>query len=246
MEPQHPDWRRPVQPTEEISTLAKTVDLDSEVKKAMANRTDLASARLQLEKTDLELAYRRNQTKYSLDLDATYILAGVTGDAAATFDGDNVEGIADSLKFIPELEFPTWRATVTLGIPIGNRSAEAQYGSSRLRREQATIAYQNFEQLTQVEVGVAVRRVQTDQKRIDAAEKNRILQEKKVEAEQKKFENGMSTSFQVLEFQKDLAEARSAEHRAKADYRISLSNLDRVTGVLDQSRNVKIDEYKRN
>jgi outer membrane protein TolC len=231
------------------------VDLDQEVRKAIDNRTDLASARLALKSADSTLAFRRNQMRYSLDVNATYTLQGLAGDTRAILADpnfgipyvppDNGRGIGDAFEPIPKLDFPTYRVSVTLGIPIGNRAEEAQYSSARLQREQAAIAYEDFEQAAIVQVGVAVRRVQTDRKRIEAAEKNRILQEKKVEAEQKKFENGLSTSFQVLTFQNDLAEALSAENQARVDYRISLANLDNVTGVLDQAHGVRIGDYAR-
>jgi outer membrane protein TolC len=156
---------------------------------------------------------------------------------------DNEPGFGNTTGFISSAEFPTYQVQLMLGIPIGNHAAEAVYSRSRLFREQQGTAYENIEQLAIVEVGLAVRRVETDIKRIDAAEKNRILQEKKVEAEQKKFENGMSTSFQVLTFQNDLADARSNEIKAKTDYRISVANLDNITGVIDQLRNVSVKDY---
>ncbi|HZE88366.1 MAG TPA: TolC family protein, partial [Verrucomicrobiae bacterium] len=158
----------------------------------------------------------------------------------------NGQGFDNTFDAITGNNFPTWTAQLTLGIPIGNRAAESNYTKQRLAREQTGVSYQSLEQAAIVAVGLAVRRVETDKKRIEAAEKNRILQEKTVEAEQKKFENGMSTSFQVLTFQNDLATARSAELNAKTDYRISLANLDSVIGVIDKSLNVNLKNYGTN
>ena len=77
-----------------------------------------------------------------------------------------------------------------------------------------------------------------------AAGKNRELQEKNVEAEQKKYENGMSTSFQVLEIQEDLSTAESQENRAKVDYQKSLSALERSKGTLLEARNIEISSQQ--
>jgi outer membrane protein TolC len=242
LDPQDPQWTRRIVPTEDLSILERQVALDREIEKAIANRTDLASARLRLEKTDVSLAYQKDQLRYSLNFRADYVLEGLAGDSS---QAGREEDVLDALSVLSDVDFPTYQATLTLGIPIGNRTAEAEYAKTRLGREQAAIAYEDYERAAIVQVGVAVRRVNTDRKRIDAAEKNRFLQEKTVEAEQKKFDNGLSTSFEVLQLQKDLAEARSAENAAKRDYRNSLANLDLVTGILEQAKGVRIDDYTR-
>ena len=59
---------------------------------------------------------------------------------------------------------------------------------------------------------------------------NRLLAEKKLEAEIHKFEVGTSTSFNVLEFQKDLAAERSNELRAKVEYRKAVAQLYKAKG----------------
>jgi outer membrane protein TolC len=59
----------------------------------------------------------------------------------------------------------------------------------------------------------------------------RELAEKKLEAEEKKMKVGLTTNYQILQFQRDLANARSAELRAIIDYNLSLARLDKVTGT---------------
>lgn len=256
MDPNSPEWRLPIVPTEDLSIVDRPVDLQDAIKTAIDNRPDLAEARLTMRSADADLAFRRNQLKYSLDGRADYILQGLAGDTNP-FPVTNPTdpnlllgvvppvnaGIQDTLDFLVNRDFPTYELRLTLGIPIGNRAAKAQYSRSRLTREQASISYATTEQAAIVQVSQAVRRVVTDRKRIDAAEKNRVLQERKVEAEQKKFENGLSTSFQVLTFQSDLAEARSRENQARTDYRISMAALDQITGVLDRTLDIRLDDY---
>ncbi len=259
MDPKNPEWKAPIDPEEDLTIIERGVNLDEAVTTALENRPDLAAARMRIKNSDVDLSFRRNQLRYSLNATATYTLAGLAGDTGeidirdpngvllATFPPTNGPGIGDAWDSIPKRDFPTYEVAVTLGIPIGNRSAEAEYSKARLTREQRSIEYESAEQTAIVDVGNRVRQVLTDRKRIQAAEKNSFLQQKKVEAEQKKFENGMSTSFQVLEFQKDLAEARSAENAAKKDYRISLARLDQATGTLDRARNIEIRDslYER-
>jgi len=253
-DPQSQAWKTSILPVEDFTLPRREVDYDQSVKTAVDNRPDLAAERLRIKSADTALARDKNQLKYSLNLDASYSLVGLAGDRGVLLPNgtfpfrvppDNAQGFGNTTQYITGAEFPTYFVQLTLGIPIGNHAAEATYSRQRLSREQEGISYSSLEQAAIVEVGLAVRRVQTDSKRIEAAEKNRILQEKKVEAEQKKFENGMSTSFQVLTFQNDLADARSREIQAKTSYRVSLANLDNVIGVIDKTLNVNIGNYVR-
>jgi len=85
-----------------------------------------------------------------------------------------------------------------------------------------------------------VRQIEADLKRVKAAQVNTRLQLEKLSAEQKKYENGMSTTFQVLTFQTDLTSARRRENLAIVDYNSDLVELDRVLGILLDTRNVNV------
>jgi outer membrane protein TolC len=98
----------------------------------------------------------------------------------------------------------------------------------------------SWEQSIHVEVRKAVRGVDSGVKRIRAAEANVMLQRKKLEAEEKKFENGMSTSFEVLVFQDDLSDSELARIRALVDYRVSLVALEKAQGTLLESRGLTL------
>ena len=95
------------------------------------------------------------------------------------------------------------------------------------------------EQNIRVEIRRAARSVESGTKRVAAARASVTLQRKKLEAEQRKFENGMSTSFNVLEFQEDLATAELSAVRAVLDYAKALVALERAKGVLLESRGLK-------
>ena len=78
------------------------------------------------------------------------------------------------------------------------------------------------------EVRSAARAVETNYKRVESTRAARVLQERRLDAETKKFAAGMSTNFLVTQSQRDLAIAEVAELRAIADYRKSLVNFERV------------------
>ncbi|MEE8111117.1 MAG: TolC family protein, partial [Acidobacteriota bacterium] len=126
-------------------------------------------------------------------------------------------------------------------VPVRNREAKSQYAAARLRKEQSVVNYELLRQGAIKEVRSAVRQIETNQKRVKAARVNKRLQSEKLNAEEKKYENGMSTSFQVLEFQEDLAEAERGEIRAVIDFNLSLAELEKVKGTLGDYRGVVIE-----
>ncbi len=92
-----------------------------------------------------------------------------------------------------------------------------------------------------MDVRTAARNVESGVKRVAAARSNTVLQRKTVEAEQKKFENGMSTSFEVLRIQNDLFSAQLAEIQAILSYTKSLADLERAQGTLLEARGLSLD-----
>ena len=108
----------------------------------------------------------------------------------------------------------------------------------------AELAVRNEEQTIRVDVRNAVRGVESGAKRVAAARASTLLQRKKLEAEQKKFDNGMSTSFEVLTFQNDLQDAQLSEIRALLDYQTGLADLERAQGTLLEARGLKLESSR--
>jgi len=80
---------------------------------------------------------------------------------------------------------------------------------------------------------------------VEAASASRRAQEKNLDAERKRFENGMSTSFQVLQIQEDLTQAQSSEVQAVTNYRTNLVEFYRTTGRLLEQRSIEIQDEAR-
>jgi len=110
---------------------------------------------------------------------------------------------------------------------LGNRSAWSQYNKRQLEARNAQASLQSVRQQVIIGVKEAVRRVQTDFKRIETTRSARIMSEKQLQAERERLNVGLSTTRFVLDFQRDLATARGNELRAIVDYNKSLSNLAR-------------------
>jgi outer membrane protein TolC len=127
--------------------------------------------------------------------------------------------------------YPTWTVGVQIGYPLGTNTAQSNLARSRLQYEQAQSQMKSIEMNVITQVRAVARNVQTNQKRVQSARASRELQEKKLEAEEKKLAAGMSQSFFVFQAQRDLAVARVAEIQAIADYNKSLVDFQAVQEV---------------
>jgi outer membrane protein TolC len=224
-----PEWSQPILPSDPLPLVEQSPDMDGAVSIALQHRPDLEQARLDLKTKEADLALRRNQRRWGLNLNGSYGKVGI--------DIDNYGNSIDDLRGGANVD---WQVTMALGIPIGNRQAVATFTDSEYALTQARKGLETLELAARVQVRDAVRAVQTTLKRVKAAQVNVRLQREKLSAEQKKFENGMSTSFQVLQFQNDLFTAQVRENLAMVDYNKAQVELERVQGTLLEARRVQM------
>ncbi|MGE0043073.1 MAG: TolC family protein [Vicinamibacterales bacterium] len=229
-----PLWRQELVPVDQPSLEPAPNDIEGAVRTALAQRTDLVSARKNLQSTDVSMRYFRNQSLPALDLNAVYgatgqggtrtVRNGLGGSISEVIPG----GYGDALSLLSQRAFPTWNLSVTLSYPIGGSNAEAQYARARVQQNQSIARLRALELQVATEVTNTALTVQSNLKRVEAARAARELAQRRLEAEQSKFEVGLSTNFFVVQAQRDLADAANSELRALADYRKSLVNFERV------------------
>ncbi|MDQ7006593.1 MAG: TolC family protein [Acidobacteriota bacterium] len=147
----------------------------------------------------------------------------------------------EAFSELPSLDNTNWTVALSLKVPLGNRNARAELARARIALDQAALRVDATRQALRVEVRQAVRSVRTASRRVHSAQVNAELQKKKTDAEQKRYENGLSTAYQVLQFQRDFLEAESREIRAIIDYNKALSRLERVKGTLLEARRIHLD-----
>jgi outer membrane protein len=221
------DWDRPVRPSDPLRLEPIEVDEDQAMQEALANRPDIEQAKLTIEARDAEARARKNLRRWGLDFQGSY--------------GKSSPDTNESVRRSPPPSTVTtesdedrtnWTAGLFLSVPIHNRLALANVTRTENELEQAQYQQKLVEQTARVEVSAAVRGVRTTVRRVQTGEVNVKLQREKLDAEQKKFENGMSTSFQVLQFQDDLASAETRENLAKSDYNKAKVDLSRAKGTI--------------
>jgi outer membrane protein len=215
---------------------ARPIDIDVAMSTALERRTDLRHARMSLERNDIAIRYHRNQTLPEINLRADYRVVG-QGGTELEYDrsgfppqviGSYSIGYSSVLRQLFKNDFPTWSVSLSVGYPIGTSAAQANLARARLQHSQAELRIRNLELQAATQIRDVARQVNTNVKRVEATRASRQLAEKRLEAEQKKFTAGMSTSFFVLQAQRDLAQARNAEVRAILDYNRSLVDFESV------------------
>jgi outer membrane protein len=238
-DPKSPEfWNMRLQPTDMAPFVVQTVDVTAAVERALKERTDLISARKQLEITDYNVRYLRNQTLPGLDLQLTYNSTGIGGTQLVRDQdspifpppvvGEFRRSFGDVFSDVFSNGFATWRLGVNVTYPIGTSSADANLARTRLQQTQSLTSLRQMEMQVATEVRDAGRQLVANSKRVEATRAARVLAERRLEAEEKKFAAGMSTSFEVFQAQRDLAQARSNELRAVLDYNQSQVNFETV------------------
>ena len=230
-----PEGLMSIIPSDKPNMVIEEIDLNLSIKDALLNRPDYLREKKELENKNILVKYQENQIYPSVDLIGSLGLNGLSGDAinvtSGTFTGKSAYGggYGQSLSDSLSTKFYNWEIGVKLSYPLGNRSAKSKLSASRLQSAKLILSIKELEKNIVVQVREAIRQLKTDIKRVQASKIAKKLAEKKLKAEQKKFEVGLSTSFNVLEFQEDLAREQSNEIKAIIDYNKSIVKFQQVT-----------------
>ena len=229
-------WESRFVPSEEPMVRPVTITADEAIQKGLVNNPDLKALEMDLTSDRLNKRLAADAMKPQLDFEATAGFTGLGGDVLLLDDstfpptviGVTPGGYPDALSSL--FDNRTWSAGFIVGLPIGNRAAEADFVRADLTEKQAQRTLENARQQLTFNIRTALRNLQSDLKRLDAARASRVLQEQKLDAERKKLAVGLSTNYIVLDFQDDLALAQSQELLAKVDYEKNLAQLERFMG----------------
>lgn len=225
-------WTAEIEPTSMVQVEARSVDLEAAVTKALEGRTDLVNARAQLDSNDVSIRYLRNQQMPAVDATLTYGTRGLGGNQFIrtnnVITGTVPGGWVDALRTLSKFEYPTWTIAFNVSYPIGNSSQDAQYARARVQYQQSQAQLRALELTIATEVTNAALNIESTQRRLEAARAARTLAERRLEAEQTKFEVGMQTNFFVVQAQRDLLDSQITELRVSLDYQKALVEFERV------------------
>jgi outer membrane protein len=170
--------------------------------------------------------------------------AGLAGNAPANTNLPLVGGFGTALGQMFRRDFPTERIGAFLQAPLYNRQAAADQGIDQLQLRQTQLTTQKSINQVVVDVSNGVIAVRQARVRHEAAVKNRELQQKLLDAEQRKFLLGASTPYNVTQQQRDLAAAAATEVSSLASYIAARMSLDQTLGITLEANHVSIDEAR--
>ncbi|MBI1749840.1 MAG: TolC family protein [Acidobacteria bacterium] len=153
-------------------------------------------------------------------------------------------GWGGALGRMKNFDFPTYSVQLSLNIPILNRAAQADNARAQLEKSQAETSFRRQQNTIVVEVRNAQISLEQNRARVEAAQKSRELAERTLDAEQKKYQLGASTIFFVIQAQRDLAAAQSAEVSALVALTKSNVEYERALGRTLEVNNITLAEAK--
>ncbi len=227
-------WNVRLEPVDSPPVVTTTPDIDAAVTRALAERADLVRARKDIETAQTTLRYTNNQRLPDVRLNASYLASGLGGTQVLRSGGfpgtilgpGAVTDFGSVLNQLFAHDYPTWTVGVSVSYPIGASSEEANYARAKLQRTQADQRLRSDEARAIQQVRNAGWQIDMNGKRIETTRAARELAEQRLDAERKRFDVGLSTSFLVIQAQRDLAQAKVNELTAVLEYDLALVDFE--------------------
>ncbi len=229
------------------------------VAEAMQNRPEIRQSLDAELQADVNLAYARNQLKPQVDLKLGYTTNGYAGTLLPLTPSNPLYGFVcptspcsfavppvllggfgESYDTLLQQRYPYWNAGLVFSYPFGNHTAKAQFAQAQEQQRQAQIQLQATEVRIAVEARNALQTYEAALARLNAARAAREASVVVYASELRKFRNGTSTTFLVLQRQLQLAQNRGLELQAQTDLNKAIVALQRVSGAILSANHVNI------
>jgi HAE1 family hydrophobic/amphiphilic exporter-1 len=238
LDPKRPDyWYVRLDPADTIPPVGPAPDVDAAVRNALAQRTDLERTRRQIDINDTNVSLTKNATLPDVRVQASYLTNGLGGTEIlrngflGPILGQDFVAFGDVLGQLFSANYPTWQVGLTFSYPLGRSADQAAFARAKLEREQTVERLRSAEFKVVREVRQAALQLDQNRQRIETTRLARELSEQRLDAEQKRFDVGMSTNFNVIQAQRDLAVSRNSELQAQLDYQQAWINFETVQKV---------------
>ncbi|HTC42866.1 MAG TPA: TolC family protein [Candidatus Acidoferrales bacterium] len=253
----------------------ETSSFPDAVKEAFQKRPDLQEQYFNLKNAQLDVKFTRNALLPTATLGVQYSSNGLAGNsfitgAPTTISGApivDVNGVPIPGYYLPETvtpntgvakqgfgtaqsqifhnNFPVYSGQLTLSLPIRNRANQADNIHAQLVERQFEAEVQQTKNNALLDVRNTTIAVDQGRAQVDAATKARELQQQTFDAEQKKYQLGASTVYNVILTQRDLITAQGTELRALANLAEAKANYERALGRTLEVNNVTIAGAKK-
>ena len=218
-----------LEPADQLVAVFQAFTLAESWRTGLEMRPDYLMAKEEVERQNIVLKYRKNQLFPALDLVGTYGRNGL-GESS----GESFETIGDN-------NYPTYGGAVVLNLPLTFRTERNRYKQTVLEKQRAILSLKRVENDVLRSISDALNLVRNAYAATQSTREARRFAEDALEAEQKKLGVGKSTSFEVLQLQRDLTQAAADEITAMAAYNKALHQIYFREGTILQKTKVNVN-----
>jgi outer membrane protein len=230
----------------------RNIDIAVALQEALEKRPELEAARLSLANDDTSIRLAHNNLLPELSLSGNYSGNGLGGNQYSLSAQPNIPpqlistgGFSDSLDQLFGFGYPSYGFSLTLNLPVKNRSGQAALGSALVSRRRDLYSERQIREQITFDVSNAVHQLEQAKISVAASKEAVDLARKTMAAEQRKYELGTGQIFLVLEAQTELAAAEQGLLQAQVSYRVAVAAVDYATGNLLAPYGVQIAELTR-
>ncbi len=209
-----------IQPVDGLRTAVPAVDRTALMRTALERRYEVQQSNEAIVAKAAELDYATSESRPRLDLVASGGIHGLDGDLGGSY-GEAASG-----------QGPEWTAGVQFSMPLNRDHLQAKRRGARDELTQANVKRGDVRLRVVLELDTVLSRLRTDQQRLVTTKKSREAAQQSAEGGLKRLNEGVTTSFEVLQLQKEFTLARSREYAALADLNKDIVDLQLATGTL--------------
>lgn len=241
-----------IDPIDRPTLVEYEVDTRRSFERALMTRPELIAARLNVNSRELLERAAENQLLPRLDFVGSFGLNGLGGDNAGPISlGDEIiinadprvdDGYDSALNLLTDGRFYQYGVGVKIEVPINNAAAKAEYTESKIETERSKLSLRQLEENVTLEIKNAIDNVRSRLKSIEATRIARELAEENVRNQRARYDVGLATTKDLIDFQERLTRARQEEIAALTGYNTDLADLRRVDGTLLDYRNVEVEQ----
>lgn len=212
-----------------LTAPAPVVNLQDSWSQGLTQRPDLLQAKLDVERQGIQLKYDKNQLLPEVDAFGTY-----------GYNGTGKE-FSDAFGNLRTLDTRSYSYGGRITIPLSNIRARSAYRSDKATMQQLVLTIKQMEQTIMIAIDNDIGVIRANYDQAQATRAAREYEEAALDAEQKKLESGKSTTYTVLQVQRDLTTARGNEIQALDTYNKSLSQLSLDEGSTLQRLGIRLE-----
>lgn len=243
-----PEWTRPIMPVTATNPEVPRIGLEVATAEAIKNRPEIEQLETTSEINKIDQRFYKDQTKPQIDLIGSYTAAGLAGTpnpnstGAANVPPNLIGGYGASLGNLIAQDYPTYRVGIQIGLPLRNRTAEANFGRTLVERDRIANNRAQTEQIVEAEVRNALQALRSAELRLASARDARAAAEELYSSELRQFRQGTTTFYLVQQRQIELAAARGRELQSQTDLNKAVSEFQRSIGATLTVNNVSVSK----